>query len=169
MALHIHSHKTQLILVAITASLATAALITAHSTYTRRANRKALGEEVSKALAAKDSADDEGAKFNREKEADDPQYADYDEGLVREQLARNYAFFGDEAMTKIRKGTVVIVGCGGVGSWAAVMLVRSYVCIQPACNEKFLMVFTPEACQRSGWWTLTTSRCPRSTGMLQLA
>ena len=50
---------------------------------------------------------------------------EYDEELVREQLARNYAFFGDEAMAKIRKGTVVIVGCGGVGSWAAVMLVRS--------------------------------------------
>jgi len=51
----------------------------------------------------------------------------YDEGLVREQLARNYAFFGDEGMAKIRSGSVVVVGCGGVGSWAAVMLVRSYV------------------------------------------
>ncbi|PCH36872.1 hypothetical protein WOLCODRAFT_140616 [Wolfiporia cocos MD-104 SS10] len=28
-------------------------------------------------------------------------------------------------MAKIRKGTVVVVGCGGVGSWAAIMLVRS--------------------------------------------
>jgi hypothetical protein len=48
-----------------------------------------------------------------------------DEGLVREQLARNYAFFGDEGMSKIRRANVVVVGCGGVGSWAAVMLVRS--------------------------------------------
>lgn len=168
-ALHIQSHKTQLILVAVVASLATAALITTHSTYTRRAHRKALGEEVSKALAAKDLADEEVARFAHEKEAYDPQYAGYDEGLVREQLARNYAFFGEEAMTKIRKGTVAIVGCGGVGSWAAVMLVRSYVCIEHACNELFLMMSPLEACQRSGWWTLTTSRCPRSTGMLQLA
>ncbi|KAG6836282.1 hypothetical protein H0H93_009554 [Arthromyces matolae] len=30
-------------------------------------------------------------------------------------------------MSKIRRGTVVIVGCGGVGSWAAVMLARSGV------------------------------------------
>jgi hypothetical protein len=126
-ALHIQSHKTQLILVAVTASLTTAALLTAHSTYTRRAHRKALGEEVSKALAAKDLADEEVARFAHEKEASDPQYAGYDEGLVREQLARNYAFFGEEAMTKIRQGSVAIVGCGGVGSWAAVMLVRSYV------------------------------------------
>lgn len=49
----------------------------------------------------------------------------YDEELVREQLARNYAFFGDEAMEKVRASSVVVVGCGGVGSWAAVMLARS--------------------------------------------
>ncbi|EGO01130.1 hypothetical protein SERLA73DRAFT_167269 [Serpula lacrymans var. lacrymans S7.3] len=54
-------------------------------------------------------------------------YAGYDEELIREQLARNYAFFGEEGMTHIRAGTVVIVGCGGVGSWVAVMLVRSGV------------------------------------------
>jgi len=48
---------------------------------------------------------------------------------VREQLARNYAFFGDESMRKVRGASVVVVGCGGVGSWAAVMLVRSCVCL----------------------------------------
>jgi hypothetical protein len=158
-ALHIHSHKTQLILAAITASLATATLITAYSTYTRRANRRALGEEVSKALA-KASADEDLTS--------DTQNTDYDEGLIREQLARNYAFFGEEAMTKIRKGSVVVVGCGGVGSWAAVMLVRSYVCIDNAYNKKNSDGYAPEACQRSGWWTLTTSLYPRSTGTLQL-
>ena len=51
----------------------------------------------------------------------------YDEGLIREQLARNYAFFGEEAMHRIRGGQVVIVGCGGVGSYAALMLARSGV------------------------------------------
>jgi tRNA threonylcarbamoyladenosine dehydratase len=51
----------------------------------------------------------------------------YDEELIREQLARNYAFFGDEGMGKVRGASVVIVGCGGVGSWAAVMLARSCV------------------------------------------
>lgn len=49
----------------------------------------------------------------------------YSEELIREQLARNYAFFGEEGMEKTRRGKVVVVGCGGVGSWAAVMLVRS--------------------------------------------
>src|SRR6266576_2651016 len=127
-ALHIHSHKTQLILAAITASSATATLITAYSTYTRRANRRALGKEVLKALA---SADEELAYLTP-----DTQNTEYDEGLMREQLARNYAFFWEEATTKIRKGSVVVVvGCGGVGSWTAVMLVRSYVCIDNACNK----------------------------------
>jgi tRNA threonylcarbamoyladenosine dehydratase len=51
--------------------------------------------------------------------------AGFDEGLIREQLARNYAFFGEEGMAKIRTSTVVIVGCGGVGSWAAMMLART--------------------------------------------
>lgn len=51
----------------------------------------------------------------------------YDEDLIKQQLARNYSFFGEEGMAHVRAGTVVIVGCGGVGSWVAVMLVRSCV------------------------------------------
>lgn len=50
---------------------------------------------------------------------------EYNEDLIREQLARNYAFFGEEGMRKVCRGSVVIIGCGGVGSWAAVMLARS--------------------------------------------
>lgn len=49
----------------------------------------------------------------------------HDEDLIREQLARNYAFFGEEGMKKIREARVVVVGCGGVGSWAAMMLART--------------------------------------------
>ncbi|KWU44767.1 hypothetical protein RHOSPDRAFT_17417 [Rhodotorula sp. JG-1b] len=47
------------------------------------------------------------------------------EVIVREALARNYAFFGDEKMDAIRNKFVVVIGVGGVGSAAAVMLVRS--------------------------------------------
>lgn len=50
---------------------------------------------------------------------------EHNEDLIREQLARNYAFFGEEGMQTARRGSVVVVGCGGVGSWAAVMLARS--------------------------------------------
>ncbi|KAJ2636261.1 hypothetical protein GGF40_003106 [Coemansia sp. RSA 1286] len=50
-----------------------------------------------------------------------------EEALVREQLARHYAFLGDEGMDKVRSGFVIVVGAGGVGSWAAMMLLRSGV------------------------------------------
>ena len=52
---------------------------------------------------------------------------DYDEELVLEQLARNRVFFGDDGLKKIRGGFVIVVGAGGVGSWAATMLARSGV------------------------------------------
>ncbi|GAA5991000.1 hypothetical protein JCM10908_006494 [Rhodotorula pacifica] len=47
------------------------------------------------------------------------------EVIIREALARNYAFFGDEKMEQVRNKFVVVIGVGGVGSAAAVMLVRS--------------------------------------------
>ncbi|KAI1296186.1 hypothetical protein EDD11_007516 [Mortierella claussenii] len=50
-----------------------------------------------------------------------------DEELVSEQLARNIAFLGEEGVQKLRDSFVVIVGAGGVGSWAASMLIKSGV------------------------------------------
>ncbi|ORY62739.1 hypothetical protein BCR35DRAFT_308979 [Leucosporidium creatinivorum] len=47
--------------------------------------------------------------------------------IIRESLARNYVFFGEQGMSKIRQAFVVIIGLGGVGSAAATMLVRSGV------------------------------------------
>lgn len=51
----------------------------------------------------------------------------YDDNLFREQLARNYAFLGEEGMEKIKNQYVVVVGAGGVGSWVVTMLLRSGV------------------------------------------
>ncbi|KAJ2553505.1 hypothetical protein EV175_002917, partial [Coemansia sp. RSA 1933] len=50
-----------------------------------------------------------------------------EEALIREQLARHYAFFGEKGMAQVRDSFVVVVGAGGVGSWAALMLLRSGV------------------------------------------
>lgn len=47
--------------------------------------------------------------------------------IINEALARNYVFFSEQGMHKIRNSFVVIVGLGGVGSAAALMLVRSGV------------------------------------------
>ncbi|KAK3820308.1 MAG: hypothetical protein J3Q66DRAFT_439317 [Benniella sp.] len=53
--------------------------------------------------------------------------APFDEELIQEQLARNIAFLGEEGVQKLRESFVVIAGTGGVGSWAASMLIKSGV------------------------------------------
>jgi hypothetical protein len=90
----------------------------------KRSRRHDLDKDVLRSISRAAKLLDGENKSNNHLPAPEPKH-EYDEDLIREQLARNYAFFGDEAMAKVRKGTVVVVGCGGVGSWAAVMLVRS--------------------------------------------
>lgn len=51
----------------------------------------------------------------------------YDDELFREQLARNYAFLGEEGMQKIRNTSVIVCGVGGVGSSVVTYLIRSGV------------------------------------------
>lgn len=118
-----HSHKTQLIATAIAASLATAGLLTAYTSHARRERRKNLNEDVLQSIALSDET--KGNPTPPPGVGRDSDVMKYDENLIKEQLARNYAFFGEEGMSKIRGSNVVVVGCGGVGSWAAVMLVRS--------------------------------------------
>ncbi|KAG6885216.1 hypothetical protein C0993_004776 [Termitomyces sp. T159_Od127] len=128
--MNFHSHQNQLIATAVGASVATACLISVYSAYSKRERRKQLTEEINRSLATQRSSLDVNSYTNNTPPSptikqSDKISGDYDEELIREQLARNYAFFGNDGMAKIRRGKVVIVGCGGVGSWAAVMLVRS--------------------------------------------
>ncbi|KAI9318018.1 hypothetical protein BX666DRAFT_1822673, partial [Dichotomocladium elegans] len=51
----------------------------------------------------------------------------YDETLIQEQLARNIAFLGEDGVARVRRAFVIVVGAGSVGSWAALMLLRSGV------------------------------------------
>ncbi|KAK7683704.1 hypothetical protein QCA50_013080 [Cerrena zonata] len=125
------SHRTQLVLTALAASAATAGLISAYSQRTRKQKRRDLDRDILQSLAQRKQESDttlpspSSIDIKLPPDVSSGLGVDYDEELIREQLARNYAFFGEEGMAKIRKGTVVVVGCGGVGSWAAVMLVRS--------------------------------------------
>lgn len=147
-----HDHRTQLLLVAAGTAVATASVLSAYNAHTRRKKRAELSDSIKTSLgrdipdrpgqilpSASDFASsaakakgkqraDLGESLEEKDEEEEEAYA-YDEELIHEQLARNYAFFGEEAMAKVRKGKVVVVGCGGVGSWAAVMLARSYVCV----------------------------------------
>lgn len=136
------SHKTQLALTAASASLATAGAISAYHRYSRRKRRLELQKEVLAAVARQEDftvhlpepglVPSETRQLVQEHvvPVDERLSSDNEvpEDLFREQLARVYAVFKDEGMEKIRNAKVVVVGCGGVGSWAAVMLVRS--CVQ---------------------------------------
>ena len=47
------------------------------------------------------------------------------EFILREQLNRNYLFFGEQGMTLIRNSCVLIINCENIGSHIAVTLARS--------------------------------------------
>jgi len=53
--------------------------------------------------------------------------ADARKTVLRNQLDRNYQFFGDDAMQKLQNGFVVVLGVGGVGSHCVMSLARSGV------------------------------------------
>lgn len=127
MSFDLNSHRAQLVVAAIAGSAATFGLLTAYNQYTRQKKRHELGQEVLRSLASESKPPLETSVSQPRVQPVPNGGFEYDEELIREQLARNYAFFGEEGMSKIRKGTVVVVGCGGVGSWAAVMLARSGV------------------------------------------
>ena len=128
--LNFHSHRAQLLLTALSASAVTFTVITLYNAYAKSERRGALDRDAKRSIAETNHSGATAA-YGAVKHIHEDIYLEskigYDEELIREQLARNYAFFGEDGMTKIRRGRVVIVGCGGVGSWAAVMLVRSYV------------------------------------------
>lgn len=128
------SHRTQLVLTAVSTCVITSTLFAAYDAYRRRERRRDLNEDVLRSITTHEEPSAHGPPVMTEERPTEETYirsnriGGYDEDLIKEQLARNYAFFGDEGMAHIRAGTVVVVGCGGVGSWVAVMLVRS--CVQ---------------------------------------
>ncbi|KAJ7756221.1 ubiquitin-protein ligase molybdopterin-converting factor [Mycena metata] len=131
----LHSHRAQLVATAVAATATTAGLISLYSALSKRSRRRDLDQDILRSITSTVPGTGKVLFDGTKKPVQDSSSGiatpnsglAYDEDLIQEQLARNYAFFGDEAMAKIRKGTVVVVGCGGVGSWAAVMLVRSGV------------------------------------------
>src|SRR5712671_6739475 len=127
-------HTTHLLLTAAATALATYSLLSLYHSFSRKSRRAHLADHINRSLAS-------GATSTRIQASPSsllPHLAsaasslpildtEYAEELVREQLARNYAFLGEEGVARVRAASVVIVGCGGVGSWAAVMLGRSGV------------------------------------------
>lgn len=162
-AINWRSHHVQLITVAVSTCLVTAGALSAFQTISKRRKRKELEEEVRRAVGKLENGDASRQQPNAGSEKGRLEFSDH---LIREQLARCYAVFQEEGMAKVRKARVVIVGCGGVGSWAAMMLVRSYVCIRKTStfyrsnNEELddKIAFT-EASPSFDSWILTRSHC----------
>jgi hypothetical protein len=125
------SENARLAAVAVTASALTLLTVTAYHSAEKQRRRRQLQKEVRDALATTPPEPELNAgQFVASQLVPDAFRSDitrgnFDETIIKEMLARNYAFLGEEAMNKVRGGRVVVVGCGGVGSWAAVMLVRS--------------------------------------------
>lgn len=135
--------------VAIGSSLATAATILGSQRLSRARKRQDLRDRVHLAVDGNETSCGRQSEKGRGKarrapsvgstDAGTPRYLagvpgsavsglrEWDESLIREQLSRNYSFLGDEGMDAIRNAFVIVVGAGGVGSWAALMLLRSGV------------------------------------------
>ena len=130
------SHRTQLVSAAVVASLTTAGAMSAWRAYSRRVKRRTLDADILRSISRGES--ETGSKSPSLHAPSPPSSQGYDEDLIREQLARNYAFFGEEGMAKVRGASLAVIGCGGVGSWAAVMLVRRCVIARPSSSSSRL-------------------------------
>lgn len=109
----VSSRKAQLITTAIIASAVTGGAIFSFQKLNRRKRTKQIKDDI--------PIEDDWSEIDTPIRTSQ----EWDESLIREQLARNLAFLGDDGLDKVRKGFVIVVGAGGVGSWAATMLLRS--------------------------------------------
>ncbi|KAI8637179.1 hypothetical protein BD408DRAFT_425026 [Parasitella parasitica] len=121
--LETHQQGARITLTAVAASVLTATTLIGYQRITRsrlQEDKKALKRAINEQPPAIISIIDEEKVKESKKEP-------MDESLVLELLARNTAFFGLESVNRIRQSFVVILGAGAIGSWTALMLVRSGV------------------------------------------
>lgn len=126
----LNTPSSRLILVAIASSTLTALTIYSFQSLRREHALSSVKAEASSIeptqIRRLNSIGAEDIKASKDTQiARQAKRGEYDEELVMEQLARNRSFFGEEGIQRIRKGFVIVVGAGGVGSWAATMLARS--------------------------------------------
>ncbi|KAI0258435.1 hypothetical protein BC834DRAFT_847373 [Gloeopeniophorella convolvens] len=117
------SHRTPLVLTAACAALATYSLLSLADTRVRTKRRVDLAADVQRALAGGPAR----APIPPSPSALPPPLPPDTGAEELMQLTRNYAFLGEPGAGAVRRATVVVVGCGGVGGWAAVQLARPHV------------------------------------------
>ncbi|CAJ0650495.1 8915_t:CDS:2, partial [Entrophospora sp. SA101] len=118
--------KIQFALTALSASILTGLSIFSYQSYQRDQKTKALKREF-KSLPPSTALINHRIRDINELLKDDSEPEKYEEKIIREQLTRNISFLGEEGVEKLRKSFVIIIGAGGVGSWAVLMLIRSGV------------------------------------------
>ncbi|KAG0171551.1 hypothetical protein DFQ28_000808 [Apophysomyces sp. BC1034] len=114
-----HQDATKLTLTAVAASALTASSILSYQAAQRQRRARDLKHQLSSTHSSQTNLTSFGTIQHG--------INTYDESLIEEQLARNVAFLGDKGVKKLRRSFVIVVGAGGVGSWAALMLLRSGV------------------------------------------
>lgn len=96
------SHRTQLLATAVAASATTVGAVFAYQALSRKRRRRDLSADILASISNSDAVkppspfpepSSTAGDTQTTRATDTDQYA-YDEGLIREQLARNYAFFG---------------------------------------------------------------------------
>ncbi|CUS07375.1 unnamed protein product [Tuber aestivum] len=133
-SLNLHSHRAQLACTALISGAVVASTIFAFQKVKQISRLKSLKDSIPPPSEA-NVLTDFGAAAARSRLQDESdavlvanvQRGDWDEDIILEQLARNRVFLGEEGLKNVRNSFVIIVGCGGVGSWVATMLLRSGV------------------------------------------
>ncbi|KAF9986232.1 hypothetical protein BGZ75_002074 [Mortierella antarctica] len=126
-----HSQATKMALVAVAASVTTAAVLLGYQSSVRKQRTRHLKHHSNTATIDRNPSDPRSLSMERgphqpQQQQQQPQgKVGFDEELVLEQLARNIAFLGEEGVQKLRDSFVVVVGAGSIGSWAASMLIKS--------------------------------------------
>ncbi|KAI9249737.1 hypothetical protein BDA99DRAFT_523517 [Phascolomyces articulosus] len=121
-----HSNAVQMTLTAVAASALTASAILSYQASQRRFNSKVLKRQLD-LQESNTPTIDLTASISTMAHGSSSMNGSYDEALIDEQLARNIAFLGEQGVDQVRRSFVIVVGAGSVGSWVALMLLRSGV------------------------------------------
>jgi hypothetical protein len=123
-----HPNSVQLTLTAVAASALTTSSILTWQTNQRKSRARTLKDELKEAeLRSTIDLTPVGTVNKSGQPHILPPPTVFDDRLIEEQLSKNTAFLGQDGADKVRDSFVIVVGAGGVGSWAALMLMRSGV------------------------------------------
>ncbi|KAI7860991.1 hypothetical protein BDC45DRAFT_563170 [Circinella umbellata] len=117
-----HEKTIQLSATALAASAITASVLLSYQASQRRYNSKILKRQIDLQESISPTIDLGSSSLDTLSSS-----FSYDKALIDEQLARNIAFLGEEGVDRVRQSFVIVVGAGSVGSWVALMLLRSGV------------------------------------------